>query len=110
MATSPTKSSTERLIVEPKPSPNSTIIAAGVLIAVVLAAIAYNARMGAVSPRIANPEVTGVPRPVEFLFGWTHWLVLHQVGTVVMMLTLIALCGWAWRRHPAHPYLLMVAA
>ena len=55
-----------------------------------LAVIAYNARMGAVSPRIANPEVTGVPRPVEFLFGWPHWLVLHQVGTVVMMLALVA--------------------
>src|SRR5262245_1816113 len=77
---------------------------------IVLGVIAYNARMGAVSPRIANPEVTGVPRPVEFLFGWPHWLVLHQVGTVVMMLTLIALFVWAWRRHPAHPYLLMVAA
>ena len=32
----------------------------------VLGVIAYHARMGAVSPRIANPEVTGVPRPVEF--------------------------------------------
>ena len=49
----------------------------------VLGLIAWHARMGAVSPRIANPEVTGVPRPVEFLFGWPHWLVLHQVGTVV---------------------------
>jgi hypothetical protein len=77
---------------------------------IVLGVIAYKARMGAVSPRIANPEVTGVPRPVEFLFGWTHWLVLHQVGTVVMMLTLIAVYVWAWRRHRAHPYLLMVAA
>jgi cbb3-type cytochrome oxidase subunit 3 len=87
-------------------------LAAAVWIAVVavLGVIAYNARTGAVSPRIANPNVTGIPRPVEFLFGWPHWLVLHQVGTVVMMLTLIAVCVWAWRRHPAHPYLLMVAA
>src|SRR5512147_3283447 len=77
---------------------------------VLIGIVAYHARMGAVSPRIANPEVTGVPRPVEFLFGWPHWLVLHQVGTVVMMLTLVSLCVWAWRRHPAHPFLLMVAA
>ena len=77
---------------------------------VVLGAIAYHARMGAVSPRIANPEVTGVPRPVEFLFGWNHWLVLHQVGTVVMMFLLIAVFVWAWIRRPAHPYLLMVLA
>jgi len=76
----------------------------------VLGVIAYNARMGAVSPRIANLEVAGVPRPVEFLFGWTGWLVLHQVGTIVMMLTLIAMFVWAWRRHPTHPYLLMVLA
>ena len=76
----------------------------------ILGFIAYHARMGAVSPRIANPEVTGVPRPVEFLFGWPHWLVLHQVGTVVMMLLLTAACVWAWRRRPAHPYLLMVLA
>src|SRR5262252_2957720 len=110
MATTPAQSSTERLIVQPKPASHSTVIAAALLIAAALAAIAYNARMGAVSLRIANPEVTGVPRPVGFLFGWSHWLVLHQVGTVVMMLTLIALCGWAWRRHPAHPYLLMVLA
>ncbi len=77
---------------------------------VVLSAIAYHARMGAVSPRIANPEVTGVPRPVEFLFGWEHWLVLHQVGTVVMMFLLVAVFVWAWIRRPAHPYLLMVLA
>jgi hypothetical protein len=76
----------------------------------ILGLIAYHARMGAVSPRIANPEVTGVPRPVEFLFGWPHWLVLHQVGTVVMMLALVGACVWMWRRHPAHPYLLMVLA
>ena len=54
--------------------------------------------------------MTGIPRPVEFLFGWTGWLALHQVGTVVMMLSLLAVCVWAWRRHPAHPYLLMVLA
>jgi hypothetical protein len=66
--------------------------------------------MGAVSPRIANPEVTGVPRPVEFLFGWDGWIALHQIGTVVMMLLLVAAFAWAWRRHPAHPYLLMVLA
>ena len=76
----------------------------------VLGLVAWHARMGAVSPRIANPEVTGVPRPVEFLFGWPHWLVLHQVGTVVMMFTLVVLFVRAWRRHPAHPYLLMVLA
>jgi len=110
MATPRTKSSTERSIVEPKPSLNPTVVAVTVLVAAAFAAVAYHARRGAVSPRIANPDVTGVPRPVEFLFGWPHWLVLHQMGTIVMMVLLVAVCVWAWRRRPGHPYLLMVLA
>ena len=93
----------------PKKSGTFAMLWIAVILAV-LAAIAYNARTGAVSPRIANPGVTGVPRPVEFLFGWSGWLALHQIGTVVMMLALAAGFAWAWRRHPAHPYLLMILA
>jgi Spirocyclase AveC-like len=99
----------------PAATPNRSLTTAVwiVLAVAVLGVIAYNARMGAVSPRIANPDVTGVPpRPVEFLFGTSDaaWLVRLQVGTVVMMLLLIAVCVRAWRRHPAHPYVLMVLA
>jgi hypothetical protein len=72
--------------------------------------VAYHARMGAVSPRIANPAVTGVPRPVEFLRGPIDWLVIHQVGTVIMMSVLVVACVRAWRRQPGHPYVLMVLA
>jgi hypothetical protein len=73
--------------------------------------IAYHARMGAVSPRIANPEVTGVPRPVEFLFGWgDRWLVLHEWGTVIMMGIIVVACVRAWRRQPGHPLVLMTIA
>jgi len=110
MATTQTRAPAERLGSESSRLPNTAAIVVLALVAAAIAAVAYNARTGAVSPRIANPEVTGVPRPVEFLFGWTGWLVLHQVGTVVMMLALVAVFVWAWRRHPAHPYLLMVAA
>ena len=39
------------------------------LVLTILGLIAYHARTGAVSPRIANPEVTGVPRPVDFRYG-----------------------------------------
>ena len=70
-----------------------------------LGVIAYNARTGAVSPRIANPEVTGAPAsggvPVR---DWTTGSSSMQVGTVVMMLALIAVCVRAWRRRPGHPY------
>ena len=59
------------------------------LVVAVIGLVAWHARSGAVSPRIANPEVTGVPRPVEFLFGWPHWLALHQIGTVIMMAALV---------------------
>lgn len=107
-----TRARTQRSIAIPVASPPRSglaVVWAAVAVAVITA-IAYHARTGAVSPRIANPEVTGVPRPVEFLFGWEHWLVLHQVGTVVMMLLLFAVFVWAWRRRPAHPYLLMVLA
>src|SRR5262245_20349948 len=107
MATEQTLPSTVRPTAAPR---RSLMTAVWIVVIAVLGVIAYNARTGAVSPRIANPEVTGVPRPVEFLFGWTDWLVLHQVGTVVMMLLLIAVFVWAWRRRPAHPYLLMVLA
>jgi hypothetical protein len=76
----------------------------------VLGLIAYYARSGAVSPRIANPFVTGAPRPVEFRYGNDFPIHEMQWGTVGMMLVLIAVCVWAWRRRPGHPYVLMVIA
>jgi len=84
-----------------------------VLVIAALGAIAYNARTGAVSPRIANPGVTGAPRPVEFMLqGKTsaEWIQVHQVGCAIMMLLLAAAFVWQWRRHPGHPYLLMILA
>jgi Spirocyclase AveC-like len=108
MTTQPAHLSASGAAASPK---RSWIAAVGILLSLaIIAFIAHHARTGAVSPRIANPDVTGVPRPVEFLFGWNGWLALHQVGTVVMMLSLAAVWVWAWRRRPAHPYLLMVLA
>jgi hypothetical protein len=74
--------------------------------------IAYFAREGAVSPRIANPEVTGIPRPVEFLFGWRDatWLKIHEWGTVIGMIWLFLGCLRVWRRQAGHPYVLMAIA
>ncbi len=76
----------------------------------ILGLIAYHARMGAVSPRIANPEVTGVPRPVDFRWGSDFPIQEMQWGTVGMMLILIAVCARAWIRRPGHPYVLMTIA
>jgi len=76
----------------------------------VLGFIAYHARVGAVSPRIANPGVVGAPRPVEALWGRTDWTDVFQVWTVVMMLALVAGFMWGWSRYPRHPVLLMAIA
>lgn len=72
-----------------------------------LGLIAYNARIGAVSPRIRNPEVQGAPRPVEPLFGYDHWVAVLQIFTIISVLTIVIAFTIAWRRHPKHPVLLM---
>jgi hypothetical protein len=99
--TQPAAPVTER----PAPNPWRTITVAA-LAAVIVVAVA--ARRGAVADRIANPDVTGAPRPVEPLWGISDWLTLHQVGTVVMMVVLVTVFVVMWRRHPRHPILLMV--
>lgn len=77
----------------------------------IAALFALNARMHVESTRVLNPAVTGAPRPVEFLLGWTdQWLAIHQYGTVVVMLVIIAACVRAWQRQPGHPYVLMTIA
>ena len=69
MTTEQTTPATESVAAEPKKG--SWKAAAWIAVSVILLVlIAVNARMGAVSPRIRNPEVTGVPRPVEPLFGY----------------------------------------
>lgn len=77
------------------------------LLLVGLIAVAINARRGAVAARIKNPAITGAPRPVQPLWGFTHWLGLLQVGTVVTMALLVIAFVVAWRMHPRHPILLM---
>jgi hypothetical protein len=69
--------------------------------------VAAFARTGAVSPRIRNPEVTGAPRPVEFAFGWDHWMTFWQIVLVVSLIVIAVVFTIAWRRQPASPVLLM---
>jgi Spirocyclase AveC-like len=94
----------------PPPQPAKPSFMGGVWVVIALAVlcvIGYYARTGAVSDRIRNPEVTGAPRPVEPLFGYTHWLGLLQIFTIITMVIIIAVYVVAWRRHPRHPVLLM---
>jgi hypothetical protein len=76
----------------------------------IICLIAHFSRMGAMSSRIANPEVIGVPRPVEFLFGFNGWVGFHEFFTVVVMVALFLGCVSVWRRNPGHPYVLMAIA
>ena len=56
-------------------------------------AIAWNAR-DFPDARIGNPNVTGAPRPVEPLFGYTHWLGTLQVFTIIAVIGLSAAFAW----------------
>jgi hypothetical protein len=73
---------------------------------ITIAAVAWNAR-DYPDARVGNPEVTGVPRPVRPLLGFHHWLAVEQVGTLIAMLIVVAVCVWGWRRYGPHPYILM---
>jgi hypothetical protein len=65
---------------------------------------------GADAARIANPAIAGAPRPAHYLFGWTHWIELNEIGTIVMVVQVVAAVVFFWRRYPRHPVLLMVFA
>ena len=73
---------------------------------ITIAAVAWNAR-DYPDARVGNPEVTGIPRPVRPLLGFRHWLAVEQVGTLIVMLIVVAVCVWGWRRYGPHPYILM---
>jgi hypothetical protein len=72
--------------------------------------VAVTSRSGAVADRIRDPGETGVPRPVEPMLGFDHWIAVHQVGTLLAMTAVTVLVVVMWRRRPRHPILLMVLA
>jgi hypothetical protein len=95
----------------PRPRPPVwLLLPLGIVLQVALLGVMYNIRRGAVAERIANPEVLGAPRPVEFLFGKPDWIVLQEVGLVLMMMSLVAIGAVFWQRYPRHPVLLMAIA
>ena len=52
--------------------------------------IGYNLqRPGELTARVANPDVTGAPRPVAPLFGDTAWLTKMQLGTISTLLIVV---------------------
>jgi hypothetical protein len=102
-----------RLAVEPAATRNRPMLNLLVwyaALAVLVAIIAYHARMGLTSPRVLNPDVVGVPRPVRPLQGKSNWLEVFQTGTIVTMLICIAAWTRAWVKTPGRPVLLMLLA
>lgn len=78
---------------------------------VLLGLIVHNARYGAVSPRIRNPDDDGARHPLsDPLFGYQHWIVTVEIFSYLALISIIALIVVLWRRHPKHPYLLMTIA
>ena len=78
---------------------------------VILGPIINNARYGAVSPRIRNPNDSGGPHPLsDPLFGYGHWIVTIEIFSYVALVSIVALIVVLWRRYPKHPYLLMTIA
>jgi hypothetical protein len=65
---------------------------------------------GQLTARVANPAVTGAPRPVTPLFGDTSWMTKMQLGTIGMAFVVVLLMVYFWRRYPKHPILLAALA
>jgi hypothetical protein len=86
------------------------LVPLGVVLQVLLLVVMVNIRRGAVAARIANPAVQGAPRPVHFLFGKSDWIVMQEVGLVLMLVSLVAIGAVFWQRYPRHPVLLMAIA
>jgi Spirocyclase AveC-like len=78
---------------------------------VMLGLIVHNARYGALSPRIRNPNDAGSPHHLsDPLFGFDHWVDLVEVCSYLALVVLFVLVVALWRRYPKHPYLLMTLA
>ena len=86
------------------------IIPALVVAQIVVMVVLVNIRRGAIAARITNSAVQGAPRPVEFLFGKSDWIVMQEAGLVAMLVILVAIGAVFWQRYPRHPVLLMALA
>ncbi|HNM85109.1 MAG TPA: DUF5135 domain-containing protein, partial [Mycobacterium sp.] len=79
-------------------------VAAGALIAFGMFFILSSRRY--LDPRVANPNVEGRPRPVGgVLFGLdpSTWIMIEEVGTVLLLITLVVIFVTGWRRNPGSP-------
>lgn len=74
----------------------------------VLVFVGVHAKLGANEARIASPQPSeGARRAVD---GLPNWAPMCNVWTLVMMLVGGVAFAYGWRKHPKHPYLLLVLA
>ncbi len=79
-------------------------IVASLVVLVLLGLIVHNARYGAVSPRIRNPNAVGLHPIPGALFGFQHWIVLVEIFSYLTLLTVFGLVHVAVARAiAAHP-------
>ncbi len=79
-------------------------------VAAVLALVVHNARTGAQSPRIRNPDAQSDARPYPVLFGFEHWLGFIQLAVLLVAVAIVITCIVLWRRNVGRPAVLMTAA
>jgi hypothetical protein len=115
--TEPAVAADEPTTTSARPAPRKSTVQSvtwalfGMAVLAVLIAVAHNMRPGgSLADRVRNPEVTGAPRPVEPLFGDTHWMAKMQLGTIGMVTLVVVLFVVFWRRYPRHPILLCAIA
>jgi hypothetical protein len=70
--------------------------------------IAYNARSGVSSPRVANPDVPEASRAA--VAGLRSWAAMVDIGTSILLAACSIAFAIAWKRYPRHPNLLMLIA
>lgn len=67
---------------------------------VLLGLIVYNARYGAVSPRIRYPNDTGAPHLLsDPLFGYGHWIVSVEIFSYLALVSIIAFVNLAFMTY-----------
>jgi hypothetical protein len=97
-------------------SRKNALIGLLLFLAVLAAAVwfaAHVAEWGATTARIANPAVTGNPRPIPNVGEAAHipdYMRSTQSGAVVMVGGFLLLCVIGWIIRPGHPLIMMWAA
>jgi len=85
-----------------------TRIVGGFLAITLVSFIVYNTCSGAISPRIANPDIP--ESSLATVAELKSWATVVDIGTCVFLGICVGAFALAWRRYPRHPNLQMLIA